>query len=112
VDSELCDKLREQMFVFDNIGELDDRSIQTMLREVPSERLGIALRGADPRCKDKILKNMSQRASRLLLDDMEARGPVKLSEVEQAQKDILAIVRRLADDGTITLGGAGGEGYL
>lgn len=112
VDAELCNKLRDQMFVFDNIAELDDRAIQTVLREVPGERLGVALRGADPKSRDKILKNMSQRASQLLLDDMEARGPVKLSEVELAQKEILTIVRRLADDGTIALGGAGGEEYL
>lgn len=111
-DAELCEKLRDQMFVFDNIVDLDDRAVQTVLREVPGERLGLALRGADPRSKDKILKNMSQRAAQMLLDDMEARGPVKLSEVEQAQKDILVIVRRLADDGTINLGGAGGGGYL
>lgn len=112
VDADLCTQLRDMMFVFDNLADLDDRAIQTVLREVSGDRLGVALRGADPKCRDKILKNMSQRASALLLDDMEARGPVKLSEVEAAQKEILAIVRRLAEEGTIALGSAGGEAYL
>lgn len=112
MDTDLCTKIRDQMFVFDNIAALEDRAVQTVLREVPGDRLGIALRGADPRTRDKILRNMSQRAAQLLVDDMDARGPVRISEVEQAQRDVLTIVRRLSDEGVIALGGAGGEGFV
>jgi flagellar motor switch protein FliG len=91
------------MFVFDNLAELDDRAIQTVLREVASERLAIALRGADSKVREKITSNMSQRAAEILVEDMEARGPVRLAEVEAAQKEILAIVRKMADSGEIQL---------
>lgn len=109
VDADLGGQIRELMFVFDDLGNLDDRAIQTMLREVPNDKLGLALRGGDPKVKDKILKNMSQRASQILLEDMEARGPVRLSEVEEAQKEILGIVRRLADEGQLQMAGKGEE---
>lgn len=108
-DAELGAKIEELMFVFDNIGDLDDRAIQAILRDVPSDRLGLALRGAEAGVKDKITKNMSQRAASILLEDMEARGPVKLSDVEAAQKEILTIVRGLIDNGTIQIGGKGEE---
>jgi len=98
--------------VFDNLNELEDREIQTLLREVSGEKLGLALRGADVRVREKITRNMSQRAAEILLEDMEARGPVRLSDVEAAQKEILTIVRRLADEGTIVLGGGGGEAMV
>lgn len=104
VDEDLSTRIRDVMFVFDNLAEVDDRSMQTILRDVPNDKLGLALRGADPKVKDKILANMSQRAAEILVEDMEARGPVRLAEVEAAQKDILAMVRKLADDGTIQLG--------
>jgi flagellar motor switch protein FliG len=103
VDGGLSTRIRDLMFVFDNLAEIDDRAMQTLLRDIPNEKLAIALRGADPRVKDKITGNMSQRAAEILIDDMEARGPVRLAEVEAAQKEILAIVRKMADDGTITL---------
>jgi flagellar motor switch protein FliG len=109
VDADLGGQIRELMFVFDDLGNLDDRAIQTMLREVPNDKLGLALRGGDPKVKDKILKNMSQRASQILQEDMEARGPVRLSEVEEAQKEILGIVRRLADEGQLQMAGKGEE---
>ncbi|PBJ81971.1 flagellar motor switch protein FliG [Lysobacteraceae bacterium NML93-0399] len=109
VDAALCQRIQDLMFVFDDLIELDDRELQAVLREVPGERLGIALRGADPKVRDKITRNMSQRAAEILLEDMEARGPVRLSDVEGAQKEILTLVRRLADEGTIALGGGGGE---
>ncbi|GIX36237.1 MAG: flagellar motor switch protein FliG [Lysobacteraceae bacterium] len=109
VDADLGGQIRELMFVFDDLANLDDRAIQTMLREVPNDKLGLALRGGDPKVKEKILKNMSQRAAQILQEDMEARGPVRLSEVEEAQKEILGIVRRLADEGQLQLAGKGEE---
>jgi flagellar motor switch protein FliG len=109
VDESLSSQIQDLMFVFDDLGEIDDRSMQAILREVPGDRLPLALRGASPAVKDKILKNMSQRAATILQEDMEDRGPVKLAEVEGAQKEILAIVRRLADEGTISLGGKAEE---
>ncbi|MCW0466162.1 flagellar motor switch protein FliG [Xanthomonas sacchari] len=112
IDADLGSRIQDLMFVFDNLVELDDRGLQTMLREVSGDRLGLALRGADIKVRDKITKNMSQRAAEILLEDMEARGPVRLSDVEAAQKEILAIVRRLADEGVITLGGSGAEAMV
>lgn len=109
VDTGLADQIQELMFVFDNLADVDDRSMQAILREVPGDRLPLALRGASQLVKDKVLKNMSQRAASILLEDMEDRGPVKLSEVELAQKEVLVIVRRLADEGTITLGSGAEE---
>ncbi len=109
VDNELCQRIQDLMFVFDDLVELDDRELQTLLREVSGERLGIALRGADIKVREKITRNMSQRAAEILLEDMEARGPVRLSDVEAAQKEIMTIVRRLADEGVINLSGGGGE---
>jgi flagellar motor switch protein FliG len=103
VDGALSTRIRDLMFVFDNLADIEDRAMQAVLREVPNEKLAIALRGADQKVKDKITGNMSQRAAEILIDDMEARGPVRLAEVEAAQKEILAIVRKMADDGTITL---------
>ncbi|KLJ02747.1 flagellar motor switch protein FliG [Luteimonas sp. FCS-9] len=105
IDAQLCQRIQDLMFVFDDLIELDDRELQTVLREVSGDRLGIALRGADPRVREKITRNMSQRAAEILIEDMEARGPVRLSDVESAQKEILTIVRRLADEGALTLGG-------
>ncbi len=103
IDADLGAKIQDLMFVFDNLVDLDDRELQAMLREVPNDRLGLALRGADAKVREKITRNMSQRAAQILLEDMEARGPVRLSDVEGAQKEILAIVRRLADQGVISL---------
>ena len=109
VDEQLGQRIQDLMFVFDDLIELDDRELQAVLREVSGDRLGVALRGADPKVRDKITRNMSQRAAEILLEDMEARGPVRLSDVETAQKEILTLVRRLADEGTITLGGGNAE---
>lgn len=109
MDEDLSGKIEDLMFVFDNLAEVDDRGIQALLREISSEVLIIALKGADEAIKDKILKNMSKRASELLQDDLEAKGPVRISEVEAAQKEILTIARRMADAGEIVLGGKGGE---
>ncbi|MCC6201947.1 MAG: flagellar motor switch protein FliG [Gammaproteobacteria bacterium] len=108
-NGDLSTRIQDLMFVFDGIVEIDDRGVQTLLREVSSDILVVALKGADDTVKDKIFRNMSQRAAEMLRDDLEAQGPVKLSEVETAQKEILTIARRLADEGQIVLGGAGGE---
>ncbi len=107
MDQELSQRIQDLMFVFDDLSEVDDRSVQTLLREIGTETLGLALKGADPRVRDKILRNMSKRAAEMLVEDMEAKGPAKLSDVEGAQKDILAIARRLAEAGTIVIGGKG-----
>ncbi|WP_257644265.1 flagellar motor switch protein FliG [Luteimonas salinisoli] len=109
VDQQLGQRIQDLMFVFDDLVDLDDRELQIVLREVNGERLGIALRGADTKVRDKITKNMSQRAAEILVEDMEARGPVRLSDVEAAQKEILAIVRRLSDEGAIALSGGAAE---
>lgn len=109
IDADLSGRIQELMFVFDDLGAVDDRSIQALLREVPGELLGMALKGADPRVRDKITQNMSKRAGEMLIEDMEAKGPARLADVEAAQKEMLGIARRLAEAGTIQLGGKGDE---
>lgn len=111
VDSELAESIEDLMFVFDNLGEVDDRGIQALLREVSSDDLVVALKGADDTVKNKIFKNMSKRAGELLQDDMEAKGPVRVSDVEAAQKAIVAVARRMAESGEIMLS-SGGEEFL
>jgi flagellar motor switch protein FliG len=107
-DTEMHQQIKDLLFIFDNLLDVDDRGIQALLREVGSDTLAVALRGAEPEVQEKILKNMSKRAAEILKDDMEARGPVKLVEVEAAQKEIVVIAQRLAEEGTINLGGKGG----
>ncbi len=109
LDQDLSGKIEDLMFVFDNLADVDDRGIQSLMREVSSDVLVLALKGADEAIKEKIFKNMSKRASELLRDDLEAKGPVRISEVESAQKEILTIARRMAEAGEIVLGGKGGE---
>ena len=111
VDADLGERIQDLMFVFDDLADADDRGMQMLLREVTSDVLVLALKGADEKVKDKVLKNMSKRAAEMLADDMEAKGPVRLSEVEAAQKEILSIAKRLSDEGTMALGG-GGEAYV
>lgn len=108
-DEELSNQIQDLMFIFDNLAEVDDRSIQALLREVSSDELIIALKGADEALQDKIFGNMSKRAAELLKDDLEAKGPVRLSEVETAQKAILMVARRMAESGEMSLGGGGGD---
>jgi flagellar motor switch protein FliG len=105
-DPTLGTKIEDLMFVFDDLAELDDRSMQALLREVPSPRLIVALKGAEPAIREKMFANMSKRAADMLRDDLEVAGPVRVSEVDAAQKEILGIARRLADAGQINLGGA------
>lgn len=108
-DPELAQRIQDKMFVFENILDIDDRSIQTILREVQSDSLVVALKGTSQELKEKIFRNMSQRAAEMLRDDLESKGPVKLSEVEAEQKEILKVVRKLADDGQIVLASKGGD---
>jgi flagellar motor switch protein FliG len=112
MDEEMGVQIQDLMFVFENLNDVDDRGIQVLLREVSGDLLTLALKGADEDLKEKIFRNMSKRASELLRDDLEAKGPVKVSEVENAQKEVLVIARRMADAGEIVLGGAGGEQML
>lgn len=100
---DLAQKIIDQMFLFENLVNIDDRSIKVLLREVDTNSLAIALKGAPQALVDKFTLNMSQRAAQLLLEDMEARGPLRLSLVENEQKNILQIARRLADSGEIQL---------
>ena len=111
-DPDLAQQIEDKMFVFDDLIDVEDRGIQLVLREVQSESLIVALKGATEEMREKIFKNMSARASEMMREDLEAKGPVKLSEVEANQKEILKIVRRLADEGQINLGGAGEETYV
>ncbi|MDD3379835.1 MAG: flagellar motor switch protein FliG [Rugosibacter sp.] len=111
-DPELAQKILDEMFIFENLLEIDDRGIQLLLREVQSDALIIALKGASPDLRDKIFKNMSQRAAEMLKEDLESKGPVRLSEVESQQKEILKIAHRLAEEGQIQLGGSGGDDFV
>jgi len=108
-DGELAQKVLDQMFTFENVNDLDDKAIQTLLREVQSEALIVALKGADQALRERVFKNMSTRAAETMREDLEAKGPVRLSEVEAEQREILKIVRRLADEGQIQLGAGGGD---
>lgn len=107
-DEEMAQQIQDLMFVFDNLIDVDDRGIQTLLRDIPAEVLLKAIKGTDDQLKDKILRNMSKRAAEMLQDDLEAMGPVRVSEVESAQKEILSTARRLSDAGELMLGGSGG----
>jgi flagellar motor switch protein FliG len=103
-DPDLAQKIMDKMFVFDDVIKLDDKAIQQVLKEVASESLIVALKGAQPQLKEKFLANMSSRAADTLREDLEMRGPMRLSEVEAQQKEILKTVRRLADEGQIVIG--------
>lgn len=111
-DADLAQKIVDEMFVFENLLDVDDRGIQALLREVQSESLIVALRGAPEALREKIFKNMSQRAAEMLRDDLEAKGPVRVAEVEAEQKEILKIVRRMAEEGTIALAGRSEDAYV
>jgi len=112
VDEVLSQKLQDLMFIFDDLVNVEDRGMQELLREIPSEQLILALKGADEEVKNKFFKGMSERAGQMVKDDLEAKGPVRLSEVEAAQKQILVTAKRMADEGKLQLGGKGGEEYV
>jgi flagellar motor switch protein FliG len=111
-DDDLSQQIQDNMFVFENLIDIDDRGMQTLLREVSSDQLLLALRGAPEPLRDKIFGNMSSRAAEMLKDDLEAAPPAKLSDVEASQKEILTVARRLSDAGEINLGGGGGEEFV
>ena len=111
-DADLAQKIMDKMFVFDDLVKLDDRSLQLVLREVPSETLIVSLKGGSMEVRDKILANMSMRAAAALKEDLEGRGPMRLSEVEAQQKEILKVVRRLADENQITIGGGAEDSFV
>lgn len=111
-DPDLAQKIMDNMFTFDDLLKIDDRGIQALLKEVQSESLIIALKGATPELRDKIFSNMSSRAAETLREDLESRGPVRVSEVEAEQKEMLKTVRRLADEGQIVLSGGGDDQFV
>ncbi len=112
VEPDLGQNIEDLMFVFDNLIDVDNRGIQALLREIQTDQLQLALKGADEALKEKFLSNMSQRAAEMLRDDLEAMPPVRVSDVEAAQKAILATARQLADKGEIQLGGGGGDDFV
>jgi flagellar motor switch protein FliG len=111
-DEEMSQQIQDLMFVFENLLDVEDRGIQAILREVQQDVLMKAIKGTDDALKEKILANMSKRAAEMMADDLEAMPPVRISEVEAAQKEILSTARRLADSGEVMLGGGGGEEFL
>ncbi|KHT61525.1 flagellar motor switch protein FliG [Photobacterium gaetbulicola] len=111
-DEDMATQIEDLMFVFDNLAEVDDRGIQTLLRDVPQDLLQKALKGADDMLREKIMRNMSKRAAEMLQDDLEAMGPIRVADVESAQKEILSIARRLADAGELMLSGGGADEFL
>ena len=111
-DEDLAQSIQDQMFTFDDVIKLDDRAVQTVLREVANDALVIALKGATAEIRDKFLRNMSSRAAEALREDLESRGPVRVSDVEAQQKEILKTVRRLADAGEIAIGGGSEEAFV
>ncbi|MBX3639239.1 MAG: flagellar motor switch protein FliG [Nitrosomonas sp.] len=111
-DEDLAQQIMDEMFVFDNLADVDDQGIQLLLREVQSESLVTALKGAPEEVREKIFKNMSKRAVEALKEDIEGKGPVRVSEVEAEQKEILKVLRQLAESGQIVLGGKGEDSYI
>lgn len=111
-DPDLAQKIMDKMFVFEDVLKLDDKAIQTVLKEVASETLIVALKGAVPELREKFLSNMSSRAAEALREDLESRGPMRLSEVEAQQKEILKTVRRLSDEGQIMIGTGGDDAFV
>lgn len=111
-DSDLAQKIMDNMFTFDDLNKLDDKGFQALLKEVQSESLILALKGATPEMREKVFRNMSSRAAETLREDLESRGPVRVSEVEAEQKEMLKIVRRLVDEGTIVMATGGADEFL
>ncbi len=111
-DSDLSQKIQDEMFVFENLLDIDDRGIQTILRDVQNDQLILALKGSNDELKEKIFKNMSSRAAESLREELESRGPVRLSEVEAAQKEILKTVRKLSEQGQIMISSGGDDAFV
>src|ERR1700712_1338743 len=111
-DNDLAQRVMDNLFTFDDLMRVDDRGIQALLKEVQSESLVIALKGAKPELRERVLKNMSTRAAETLKEELDARGPVRVAEVEAEQKELLKIVRRLAEEGQLVIGGGSGDDFL
>jgi flagellar motor switch protein FliG len=111
-DNDLAQKILDMMFVFEDLLKLDNKAIQMSLNEISSDKLLVAIKGASFELKEKILGNLSARAAQSMREDLESLGPVRLSEVEAQQKEIIKTVRKLADEGQIVLGGTGGDSYV
>jgi flagellar motor switch protein FliG len=111
-DADLAQKIVDEMFVFENLLEVEDRGIQLILKEIDNDTLMVALKGAVEELRDKFLRNMSSRAAEMLREDLEAQGPIRMSKVEAEQKKILLVARRLAESGQIVLGGPGDDAYV
>jgi flagellar motor switch protein FliG len=111
-DADLAQKIMDKMFTFEDLTKLDNKSMQQVLKEVSTDSLVLALKGATTELRDLVLANMSTRAAEGLRDDLESRGPVRLSEVEAQQKEILKVVRRLSDEGSIVIGGGGDDSFV
>lgn len=111
-EPDLGQNIEDLMFVFENLIDVEDRGFQTLMREIQTDELMLALKGADDALKEKFFTNMSQRAAEMMRDDLEASGPVRVSDVETAQKSILVTARALSDNGDLMLGGGGGDEFL
>jgi len=111
-DNELAQQIMDNMFTFEDLVKVDDKAIQSLLKEVQTESLVIALKGSAPELRDKVLRNMSTRAAEALRDELDSRGPVRVSEVEAEQKEMLKVVRRLVEEGTIVLGGSTDDEFV
>jgi len=111
-DAELATRIEEQMFTFADLLKLDNKGMQRLLRDVGGEQLVVALKGAEPEMRAHVFANMSSRAAESLREDLDSRGPVRLSEVETQQKEVLKVARRLADEGELMIGGAGDAGFV
>jgi flagellar motor switch protein FliG len=111
-DNDLAQKIIDEMFVFDNLLDVEDRAIQLILKEIDNDTLMVALKGAPEELRAKFLRNMSSRAAEMLREDLEAQGPIRMSKVETEQKKILQIARRLAESGQIVLGNQGDDTYV
>jgi len=111
-DNELAQKIVDNMFTFDDVGKIDDKGIQALLKEVQSDSLVIALKGATPELREKVFKNMSTRAAETLREDLDSRGPVRVAEVEAEQKDILKTVRRLMNEGQVVIASGSADEFL
>ena len=111
-DKKLMQSIQDNMFTFDNLIMVDDKSLQTLLRSIDQDLLVLSMKGADDQLKDKLFGCMSQRAAANILDEMDALGPVRLADVQTAQKEIINVARKLSDAGTIVLAGRGGDDYV
>jgi flagellar motor switch protein FliG len=111
-DGELAQKIMDNLFTFEDLNKLDDKGFQAVLKEVQSESLVISLKGATPELREKVFRNMSSRAAETLREDLESRGPVRVSEVESEQKEMLKIVRRLVDEGQVVMASGGADDFV